>query len=182
MLAGAAAAYPRAPAGGRRSRSPSACSASSSAPPRRVTLGRTRRLDDSRPRRYFRLAAVVSEGAGTRWLAEPLDEMSGVQKWVGFPFLVVKTDAVAVFSNTMPPPELIDLAPRIAPTPVFLIWNGGPAEKMNPRYHAAAGAPKAIWKIPEAGHIGGIHARHEQYERRVVGFFDDALLAQRRAG
>ncbi len=30
--------------------------------------------------------------------------------------------------------------------------------------------------VPEAGHTGGYAARPAEYERRVVGFFDRALL------
>jgi hypothetical protein len=30
--------------------------------------------------------------------------------------------------------------------------------------------------VPEAGHVGGIDARREDYERRVTAFFDDSLL------
>ena len=36
--------------------------------------------------------------------------------------------------------------------------------------------PKTLWEIPGAGHVGGIRAQPAEYERRVVGFFDDALL------
>ena len=84
---------------------------------------------------------------------------------------------MALFSNTAPPPNLADLVPRIAPTPLFLIWapNSG-GEDMNPTYYRLAGQPKAIWAIPEASHTQGIDARPEEYERRVVDFFDRALL------
>ena len=86
---------------------------------------------------------------------------------------------MALFSDTAPPPELTDLVPRIAPTPLFLIWapsSGG--EDMNPTYHRLAGRPKAIWAIPEADHIQGIASRPKEYERRVVDFFDRALLSK----
>ncbi len=98
-------------------------------------------------------------------------------KWFGLPFLATKSAAVAVFSSTEPPPELTDLVPRISPTPLLLIWapNSG-GENMNPTYHRLAGEPKSIWAIPEARHIQGITARPKEYERRVVGFFDHALL------
>ena len=43
-------------------------------------------------------------------------------------------------------------------------------------YYDAAGAPKTLWEIPESKHVGGLQARPREYERRVVGFFDDALL------
>ena len=43
------------------------------------------------------------------------------------------------------------------------------------QYHAAASEPKELWEIPESGHTGGIDARPDEYERRVVGFFDRSL-------
>ena len=126
-----------------------------------------------------RLAAVVSDGAGTRSLSEDLDDIPSPGKWLGFPFLATKTAGVALFSHTAPPPSLTDLVPRIAPTPLLLIWapsSGG--EDMNPTYYRLAGLPKAIWAIPEADHIQGITARPKEYERRVVDFFDRALLSK----
>jgi uncharacterized protein len=126
------------------------------------------------------LAAVVSEGAGTRWLAEEVEELDtipGWSKWLSVPTYVVKTAAVAVFSSTAPPPKLTDLVPRIH-RPLLLIWapNGGNMETMNPVYRDLAGGPASIWAIPDAKHIGGITAHPREYERRVVGFFDRALL------
>jgi fermentation-respiration switch protein FrsA (DUF1100 family) len=61
---------------------------------------------------------------------------------------------------------------------MFLIYttHGVDTEDLNPVYFAAAHQPKAIWVIPEAEHTGGIDARPREYERRVVGFFDRALL------
>jgi hypothetical protein len=123
------------------------------------------------------LAAVVSEGAGTRTFGEEMEELEGAEKWVGVPFLALKTGAVALFSNTAPPPKLTDLVPRIE-QPLLLIWapNGGNVETMNPTYHRLAAGPKTIWEIPDARHIQGITAHPAEYERRVTGFFDRALL------
>jgi hypothetical protein len=45
-----------------------------------------------------------------------------------------------------------------------------------PKYFAAAGQSKEIWKVPGAGHTGGLEAQPEEYERRIVAFFDNALL------
>jgi uncharacterized protein len=55
---------------------------------------------------------------------------------------------------------------------------GGEAE-LSETFYAAAREPKAIWRVPGSGHTGGIEARPQEYERRVVGFFDDALLDSR---
>ena len=43
----------------------------------------------------------------------------------------------------------------------------------------AAGEPKQIWEVPNGQHIAGITTEPEEYERRVIGFFDDALLNPR---
>ena len=62
---------------------------------------------------------------------------------------------------------------------LFLIYavpgQGGEAE-LSELYFDSAREPKEIWLVPGAGHTGGIEAQPDEYERRVVGFFDDALL------
>jgi hypothetical protein len=127
------------------------------------------------------LAALVSEGAGIRSLREALaipDTRRRIENAV--PHAIV-TPAVALFSNSTPPQSLDDLAARIAPTPFFLIYavpgQGGEAE-LSERFFEAAREPKQIWLVPGADHTGGIEARPDEYERRVVGFFDDALLGR----
>jgi uncharacterized protein len=122
------------------------------------------------------LAAIVSDGAGTREFAEEMEEFHGADKWLGVPLLAVKTASVAVFSNTAPPPKLTDLAPRID-EPVFFIYapDGG-VETMSPTYYRLAQGPKTIWGIPGVEHMGGFDAQPKEYERRVVGFFDRTLL------
>jgi uncharacterized protein len=123
------------------------------------------------------LKAVVSEGAGIRTIREHV-HTAGAGKWAQVPFYSVWTVATAVFSNHLPPEDLKDLVGRIAPRPVFLIYasHGLGGEELNPQFYAAAGEPKTLWEIPEASHTGGLDARPEEYERRVVAFFDSALL------
>jgi hypothetical protein len=53
--------------------------------------------------------------------------------------------------------------------------NSGHGEELNRGYYAAAREPKTLWELPESGHVGAMEARPAEYERRVVGFFDDAL-------
>jgi uncharacterized protein len=122
------------------------------------------------------LRAVVSEGAGVRSVREHL--LRGARGSFSLPAAAVQTAAVAVLSGTMPPPSLADLVSRIAPRPLLLVYagNGGGGEELNPDYYRAASAPKTIWKIAEAGHVGGFQARPREYEQRVIRFFDRALL------
>lgn len=92
---------------------------------------------------------------------------------------VALTAATTVFSNHGPPPPIADRIGQIAPRPVFLIYSdpgmGGESESQAD-YFAAAGEPKRIWKVPGAEHTGGIDARPAEFERRVIGFLDEALL------
>jgi fermentation-respiration switch protein FrsA (DUF1100 family) len=83
-------------------------------------------------------------------------------------------------SGAAPPPALDDLVARIGPRPLFLIYagHGGGGEELNPDYFEAAAEPKTLWKIEEAGHVGGFDARPHEYEERVTGFFDRALLEE----
>jgi hypothetical protein len=61
---------------------------------------------------------------------------------------------------------------------VFFIYSthgvGGEEKQLNPKYYAAARQLKERWEIPEASHTGGIEARPNEHERRVVGFLDRA--------
>ena len=122
------------------------------------------------------LRAVVSEGAGVRSVREHL--LRGPSGWFSLPEAAVQTAAIAVLSGTAPPPSLADLVPRIAPRHLFLIYagRGGGGEELTPHYYRAASGPKALWKIPEAGHVGGFQARPREYEQRVTRFLDRALL------
>jgi uncharacterized protein len=124
------------------------------------------------------LRAVVSEGAGFRSVRE--DVLRGPRGWFALPAAAVQSTALAVMSGTPPPPALDDLVARIAPRAVFFIYSGHGAggEEFNPDYFAAASQPKTLWKIDEAKHVGGFIARPQEYEERVVGFFDRTLLGE----
>jgi hypothetical protein len=63
----------------------------------------------------------------------------------------LNTLAVAVFTNTLPPPSLKSEMPKVAPTAVFLIYGekgqNGSETKPNMLFYAAARAPKQIWEV-----------------------------------
>jgi dienelactone hydrolase len=124
------------------------------------------------------LAAVVSEGAGARSTTEDMDRDDNVlEKWtLGFAMSAAKTVAVAVSSNQAPPANLKDLAAKVE-QPMLLIAapNAPTGEALNRGYAEAAGESATLWEIPESGHVGGLKARPEEYERRVIAFFDQAL-------
>ena len=120
--------------------------------------------------------AVVSEGAGFPLGDADIDGVEGV---LAKPIMPMLSASARIFGNHAPPTKIVDAIGRIAPRPVFLIYTEpgmGGEDVRQPRYFAAAGRPKAIWKVPGAEHTGGIDARPAEYERRVVAFLDGALL------
>ena len=121
--------------------------------------------------------AIVSEGGWqSRWRRRRV--RSG-PVLLAEPNLAVMTAALTVFSNHGPPPNIVDRIGRIAPGAVFLIYADpglGDENTRQPKYYAAAGEPKAIWKVPGSKHTGGIDARPAEYEQRVITFFDRSLL------
>jgi esterase/lipase len=124
------------------------------------------------------LQAVVSEGAGVRSVREATDlPDSGPLQELGF---ALQTVGVALFSNEPVPEDLADLVGRIAPRPILLIQaqDGQGGEELNADYFEAAGQPKELWVVAEGGHVGSQDAEAEEFERRVVGFFDEALLGR----
>jgi alpha/beta superfamily hydrolase len=122
------------------------------------------------------LKAVVSEGAGSRSVGE-FRRMPGAPVHMHVVETMI-TAGLTLFSNSPPPPLTHETISRIAPRPVFIIWtrSGVDTEVLNREYFKAAGEPKTLWEIPEAKHVGGLAARPAEYERRVVGFFEAALL------
>jgi uncharacterized protein len=128
------------------------------------------------------LRAVVSEGAGLRSAAEQKhmpDTPPEPLRWIAP--ITMESAAGVVLADRLPPSDLVDLMPRIAPRPVLLIrgMRGNPDEALNRAYRAAGGPTAGLWEIAAAGHIGGIVAARAEYERRVVGFFDRTLRPQR---
>jgi hypothetical protein len=124
------------------------------------------------------LAAVVSEGAGSRSIREDLDHDGPIlEKWtLGLAMSAVRTAASAVSSNHAPPASLKDLAAKIE-QPMLLIAapNAPNGEELNRGYAKAAGESATLWEIPESDHVGGQTARPQEYERRVIGFLDTEL-------
>jgi len=125
------------------------------------------------------LRAVVSEGAGLRSAAEQ-KHVPGAPpepiRWIAP--ITMETAAGVVLADRLPPPDLTDLMPRIAPRPALLIrgMRGNPDEALNRAYAEAGGPTVTLWELARAGHTGGISAAPAEYERRVIGFFDRALL------
>lgn len=122
-----------------------------------------------------KLDAVVSEGAGARTAAEELSsDLSWFDQAGAALSYGLRDLTVAIQTGETPPPHLDGLVERIEQPALLIAAPNSPnGEKLNRRY--AHGSTAQLWEIPESKHIGGIRARPAEYERRVVGFFDESL-------
>jgi uncharacterized protein len=119
------------------------------------------------------LKAVVADGATAGSLAD-----LSTAELLANAYIVPAMGAVQLFSGTAPGEPMVDLAARVSPTPLLLIAAGslrGEIES-NEKYAAAAKEPVDLWTLPDAHHTAAIREVREQYERRVLGHFDRALL------
>lgn len=124
------------------------------------------------------LAAVVSDGAGVRSTPEALPVLDPTLYWA-LPMLAVHDVALMAFADTVAPPRLLSVVARIGERPVLLIADpddGAELERVNRDYRRAIGPTATLWELPGTGHTRGLTARPVEYERRVVTFFDQALL------
>ena len=121
------------------------------------------------------IAAVVAEG--TRWrtfedlliAAEPKDYVWIPPYWVAYKY-------AEIASGVRNPTPLSQAALHISPTPILLIAAGGELA-ISQVYFDAADGPKTLWIRDEPGHqIDALFDQPEEYERRVIGFLDRALL------
>jgi len=123
------------------------------------------------------LKAIVSEGGSGRSVRDILANPE--TSWPEVIGNGVATAATALFTDDLPPADLLGLVPRISGATFFVYGEQGqPGERpANEAFYAAARGPKQLWEVPGSGHMKGIEAQPAEYERRVVGFFDRTLLA-----
>jgi dienelactone hydrolase len=124
------------------------------------------------------LKAIVSEGGSGRSVRDIVANPD--MKWPELLGTGVVTAATALFTDNLPPADLKSLVPKISGATFFVYGEKGQSveKPANEGFYAAARGPKEIWEVPGSGHMKGIEAQPQEYERRVVGFFDRALLGE----
>jgi uncharacterized protein len=118
------------------------------------------------------LGAVVTDGAAAGSF-EDWHRLRGTE--IGLPVGWVMFTTMRVLSGDRPGPPLEDLIARVQ-APTLLISAGATEEReFNALYEKAARGRVEHWNLPEAHHTAAIREARAQYERRVVGFLDEAL-------
>ena len=122
-----------------------------------------------------RVRAVVAEG-GFHDLAQHVwhvNQVSWVRQLVeGQVLMFYRLDTGIDPAQVSPATDIS----RISPRPVLLIYGEHEAERGGAeRLFNAAREPKQMWIVPDAGHGGYIGAAPQEYEQRVVTFFDKVI-------
>jgi len=120
-------------------------------------------------------AVVADAPCCTR--AEDFPPPSNLGEWLYVPYDLVFFQMLQWHTGVSDPESVQKAVARISPRPMLFI-GGGSDQSMLEHHYRAAGEPKELWIIPEAGHIAGLDVRPEEYEERIVGFFDKALLGK----
>jgi fermentation-respiration switch protein FrsA (DUF1100 family) len=123
------------------------------------------------------LKAVVAEGPGSATLQDmPSPEILTDWLWLPFDWVWFKT---LEQQGVSAPLTTLEAMAQITPRPILIISGAGQRYERRAmrKYYAAAGPPKTLWEIPEAGHAGCWAARPEAYADKIVDFFDQALLS-----
>ena len=87
---------------------------------------------------------------------------------------------VQALSGEQPPEPLLD-SMLASPSRRFLLIAAGTNEQeiaFNQLFAQSVGERAALWIAPQAAHTGAFSRYPDEYEGRVIGFFDQILLGQ----
>lgn len=124
------------------------------------------------------ISAVVSDGATHGTLAEYLalpSRQSIIRSWTT---RVMYFFAQLFTGQTPPDNTILDSITGAAGTRFLFIaaQRTEEEEEYNSAFSEAAGSRGELWLVPEAGHTQALSLYPEEYESRVIAFFDSVLL------
>lgn len=123
-----------------------------------------------------RIEAVVAEGGFYDLAADVTNEGGTKSLWERIMFqtiLICFQLETGVNAYDVSPISVID---RISPRPLLLIYGELETGEAHPQEQLArAGEPKDLWIVPDAWHGGYLDVAAEEWEQRVVAFFDSAF-------
>jgi fermentation-respiration switch protein FrsA (DUF1100 family) len=121
------------------------------------------------------LKAIVAEGATGRTWKDFESIWEGGERF-GLPLHIVSGFTMELLTGESSPPPLREMITEIGPRPALLIAANMKEERIaTDLYERLGGASVETWHIPEADHVGALDNHPEEYEERVIAFFDESL-------
>jgi pimeloyl-ACP methyl ester carboxylesterase len=126
---------------------------------------------------YPALKALVSEGASYRTFDEYYDLSSQHPLYRNFTTRVLFF-SVKLFSGDDPPLPILDSITAAESTAFLFIAAGNKRAEIdyNELFLKAVGDRGSLWVVPKAGHTQGFRRAPDEYEQRVIDFFEQALV------
>lgn len=123
-----------------------------------------------------RIAAFWLDGAGTNRVADFPPAKNFNEQFAGVINAAIE-NAAAVYLGMSPPPPFSELIPRLAPRPVLMIVAGADEfeRRANERYAALLDENAEQWVLEGVPHVGGPNYRSDEYQSRMLAFFEQAL-------
>jgi pimeloyl-ACP methyl ester carboxylesterase len=127
---------------------------------------------------FPQISAIIADGATRRSLAELLalpSERPLVRNFTARVFF----GSVQLLGGGQPPAPLLDEM-RAAPSTRFFLIAAGENEQetaFNQLFAENLGANASLWIVPGVGHTGAFSRYPQEYEQRLIAFFDGALPA-----
>jgi len=127
---------------------------------------------------YPALRAIVADGATRRSLQELRALKSERALYRNFTARVMFA-TVQILTGDDPPKPLLDSMVEAKSTAFLLIAGGSQGQEVafNELFAQMVGERAALWVAPGAPHTGAFSRYPDEYEQRVIAFFDSALLA-----
>jgi alpha-beta hydrolase superfamily lysophospholipase len=125
---------------------------------------------------FGQIKAVIADDPGFVTVADAPPPTNTKQRLM---YLVSWIDGqcVSLWTRTPIPPGVTEVVGEITPRPILFIDTGQTEARILVRhFYEVAAEPKELWEIPETYHGGQFEARPEEYEERMLSFFDAALF------
>lgn len=122
------------------------------------------------------IKSVFLDGIGPVAFADTPNPVN-VTDWTYLPADFLFWPLLGLRTGVTPLPNTEVIA-KIAPRPVYLVGTSDFEGRVIAKLYEAAHEPKTHWSIPDAFHGTGILLYPEEYKERLVGFFDEALMAE----
>ena len=123
------------------------------------------------------IRSVMADGPTTATLAD-IPQPTTLLGRIGFWQERYFRRAIQWFAKHEPLPPNLEVVPRIAPRRLFLVATGQGIEATLTQQLAETAETATFWHIPEAKHAQGWHERPDEYNHRLVAFFDETLVRQ----
>jgi pimeloyl-ACP methyl ester carboxylesterase len=128
------------------------------------------------------IRAVAVEGSPLAVLEDHIITPGfNLRKLVFYPWLWLSYQIQVLLTGVRMPEGVVAAAARITPRPLVVVTAGRGQEYLIGRViFEKAGEPKEFYNIAEAAHGECLRARPEEYEQKLVGFFERALAVDGR--